>query len=103
MLTNRCPYCGHAPKRNLEQNRRYWALLHDIADQLKPQGQQYSADTWHEYWKQRLLGAEEIKLPNGKVVSRSRSTSDLDKDEMSVYITQIEAWASEKGVISERD
>jgi hypothetical protein len=98
MIVNRCPYCGHAPKRNLDQNAKYWALLHEIADQLRPQGQQYSADTWHEYFKQRYLGADEVRLPNGKVVSRSRSTSDLDKDEMSVYITKIEAWATEKGV-----
>lgn len=99
VLSKRCPTCGAAPKRNTEQNKAYWALLHDIAEQVQVQGKVYSAEQWAEYWKQRLLGAEEISLPNGKTVLRSRSTSSLDKDEFSDYMTKIEVFASERGVI----
>lgn len=91
--------CGAAPKRNTEQNRAYWALLHDIAEQVKPGGKEYSAEQFHEYFKQKLLGAVDVELPNGKVIQRSRSTSDLDKEEFSDYLTVIETFAAEMGVI----
>ena len=93
----RCPVCGSQPKRSLDQNKAYWALVHEIA-QLRPGGQEFSAESWHEYLKQRFLGAEDIPLPNGKVVQRARSTASLDKDEMADYITQVEVWANEHGV-----
>lgn len=96
---SRCPVCGHVPKRSNESNKLYWAIIHQVADQLKPQGKAYTAEGWHEYLKQRFLGAEDIPLPNGKVVQRARSTSSLDKLEMSAYISQVEAWATEHWVI----
>lgn len=75
--------------------------MHEIADQLKPQGEAYSAETWHEYFKQRYLGAEEIKLPNGKTVQKARSTTDLDKAEMIDYLTKVEVWAASHGLYAE--
>jgi hypothetical protein len=96
---NKCPTCGRRQQRNHEQNRLYWAVLHQIADQLKPQGQAYSSEQWHEYFKQRYLGAEDVSLPNGKVVVRTRSTTDLDVDEMTDYITRVEVWAVEHGIV----
>ena len=97
----RCPCCGRKQQRTPEQNRAYWPLLHEIADRLRPQGQAYSAETWAEYFKERFLGAEEVKLPNGKVKRITRSTADLDVDEFSDYLTQVQVWASEHGVTSD--
>ena len=97
----RCPTCGRRQTRSLPQNAAYWALLHEIADRLKPQGKAYSAEQWAEYFKQRFLGAEDIPLPNGKVVVRSRSTADLDMDEFSDYLSQVTAWAAEHGVTND--
>ena len=95
----RCKCCGAMRKRSQEANRAYWALLHDIAEQVKPAKQEYSAETWHEYFKRKLLGAEEVKLPNGRIILKSYSTADLDKEEFSEYMTKIEVFASERGVI----
>ena len=98
ILKQRCPVCGSQPKRSLDQNKAYWALIHEVAEKLKPSGNFFSPESWHEYLKQRFLGAEDIPLPNGKVVQRARSTASLDKTEMADYLTQVEAWANEHGV-----
>lgn len=98
MVTDRCPTCRRKVKRTNEANRYLWLLLHTIAEKITPNGEQYSAEAFHEYFKQRLLGAEEIKMPNGKVWLRSHSTADLDKSEFQDYVQQIEAWAAERGV-----
>lgn len=86
------------PKRSQQANRRYWELLHQISDHLKPQGEYYAAKVWHEYLKERFLGADDMKLPNGKVHSIPRSTASLDTAEFNDYMTRCEAWANDKGV-----
>ncbi len=95
----RCPTCGRRETRSTPQNAAYWALLHEMAEQLKPQGKVYTAEVWHEYFRQRFLGAEDVVLPNGKTVVRSMSTTELDIDEFSDYLTQVQVWAVEHGII----
>lgn len=97
----RCPTCGRKRRRTTVANARYWALLHAISEGVKPQGQTYSSETFHEYFKQRFLGADEIRLPNGKVFVRSHSTADLSTDEFGAYMDQVEAWSAEHGVYLE--
>jgi hypothetical protein len=58
----------------------------------------YSTDSWHLYFKQRFLGQDEVKLPNGKIVQIPKSTADLPVDDMSTYYTKVEQWAAERGV-----
>lgn len=94
----RCPTCGRQHKRSNEANRRYWALINAIAGNVKPDGNLYSSETWHTYFKQKLIGAEELKLPNGKTHLVIKSSADLDKSEFNDYMTKIEAWAAERNV-----
>lgn len=94
----RCPTCGKKQSRSTEANRRYWALLNEVAERVTPQGQQYTAETWHEYFKQRFLGVEEILLPNGKTIQRAHTTTLLDVSEFNDFMTQVEAWAANRGV-----
>jgi hypothetical protein len=98
MKINRCPVCGQRNKRSSEQNRLYWTLLHEIADKLILKTGSFSAEQWHLYFKQRFLGSDEVRLPNGKVIQIPKSTADLPVDDMSKYYTQVEVWASEHGV-----
>lgn len=94
---SRCPTCGRTKKRSTEANRRYWAILHVMADKLNPQGKHYSADTWHEYCKSRWLGCKDIDLPNGKTMTITNSTADLDTGAFALYQEAVEAWANEHG------
>lgn len=94
----RCPTCKRKLKRTNEANRRYWLLLHMIAETLKPEGQQYTAEVWHTYFKSKLLGADDVRMPNGKVIAVPKSSAELAKDEFHDYVCKVEAWANEKGV-----
>ena len=98
MKIDRCLVCGSRHKRSNEQNRLYWALMHEIADKLVLKTGKFSAEQWHLYLKQRFLGTDEVKLPNGKVIQVPISTADLPVDDMSNYYTRVEVWASEHGV-----
>lgn len=95
----RCPTCGRKHTRSNEQNKLYWAMLHEVEDQLKPNGHQYSADSWHIYFKKRFLGADDVRLPNGMIHSQPKSTASLDSDRMSEYIMKVEEFATKYGVI----
>lgn len=86
-------------KRSHEQNRRYWSLLNEISEGLPVQGVNHSAEVWHAYFRSRFIGCEEIKMPNGKVFEQPISTTTLDVGAFSEYMTRIEAWAAQHGLI----
>jgi hypothetical protein len=94
----RCPKCGRKKRRSNPANARYWLLLHLIADKVKPEGFSYTPETWHEWAKQRFLGADEVKLPNGKTYLKSHSSADLSTSEFADYMTKLETWAIERDV-----
>lgn len=98
MQDSKCPTCHRTIKRSNEANRRYWLLIHTIADEVKPNGESYSPETWHHWAKTRFLGADDVKLPNGKTLVMPRSSADLDKAEFAEFMEQVEAWAAERGV-----
>lgn len=98
---DRCPTCKRRIRRSTEANRRYWALLHAMSERIKPQGATYSADSWHLYCKSKFLGCDDHKLPGGRVLTIARSTADLDTGEFNDYMTQVEAFANERGAFLE--
>jgi hypothetical protein len=95
---DRCPTCGRTHIRSSEANRRYWALLNEIAEKIKPEGSEYSPNTWHLYFKQKLLGSVDIPMPNGKVVTIPQTTTALDTSQFNDYMGKVEAWAAKRGV-----
>lgn len=94
----RCPTCHRRIKRSNPANARYWLLLHELADKLRPGGQAYSAEAFHAYYKSRFLGCDDVKLPNGKTLTIPRSSADLDVAEFADYASKVEADAAERGV-----
>jgi hypothetical protein len=102
-LVDRCPTCRRLKKRGNPANARYWLLLHLIADNVKPQGNAYSPETWHTYFKHtyfktRYLGADEVKLPNGKTINIPKSSAELDTGEFNDYMREVETWGQEHNV-----
>ena len=85
-------------KRSSDQNRRMWAMLRDIAEQVRPRGDVYATETWHHYFRERFLPHEDVRLPNGQVLSMAVSTTTLSTKDFADYMTQVEAWAAEHGV-----
>ena len=97
---DRCPTCHRRKRRSNEANARYWLLLHTRAE-VPVNGKLFSADQWHLYYKTRYLGADDFKLPNGKVITIPRSTADLDTPEFNEYMEKVEAHMAEHDVYLE--
>lgn len=97
----KCPKCGREEKRSSEANRRYWKILGLLSEKLPVQGNQFSSEAWHVWFKFKFLGAADIKLPNGKALTQPKSTANLDKGEFNEYMTQVEVWANEHEVYLE--
>ena len=82
-------------KRNTQQNRYYWNLLHQIHEQAWVEGRQYAPEIWHEMGKRKFIGC--IDMPGGGLMAMS--TTDLSTKEFAEYVNKFEAWAaSELGV-----
>lgn len=60
--------------------------------------QKFTAEIWHEYFKSRFLGMNEVYLPNGKTLHKSRSSAELDTTEFATFMEQVEQFAAERGV-----
>lgn len=103
MTKTRCQACGQLPKRTIDQNRRYWALLNALSDKLETADGKFSAETWHLYMKQRFLGMDDVRLPNRKIISQPRSSAELDKAEFNDYMIKVETWAVDHGVYLEME
>ncbi|WP_186211287.1 recombination protein NinB [Burkholderia gladioli] len=82
-------------QRNAAQNRLYWgAILRSIAEQAWVEGRQFNKDAWHEYFA-RLYGvSDELTLPDGEIILRRKSTSQMSVGEFSTYLNQIQAYAA---------
>ncbi|WP_186263317.1 recombination protein NinB [Burkholderia gladioli] len=82
-------------QRNAAQNRLYWgAILRSIAEQAWVEGRQFDKDAWHEYFA-RLYGvSDELTLPDGEIILRRKSTSQMSVGEFSTYLNQIQAYAA---------
>ncbi len=96
--SDRCPLCHRKHKRTHQQNARLWLLYHAIADKVRPVGEAFSPESWHLYFKSRFLGADDVKMPNGKVQTIVRSTADLEVPEFAEYMDKVEHWAAERDV-----
>lgn len=94
----RCPTCHRRYKRSSEANRRLWALYAAMSDKLNPKGAPCSPKAYHLWFKRHLLGATDVRLPDGTIESVPNSTADLDVDEFNDYMARVEAMAAEKGV-----
>jgi hypothetical protein len=90
-----------APKRSLPQNDRMWAMLTDLATQLKWHGLRLTADDWKLIFLDALK--REVRMvPNldgNGFVSLGRSSSDLSKQEMTDLIDLISAFGANHGVV----
>ncbi len=69
-----------------------------ISECVKPEGKEFSTETWHLTFRKAYLGCEDHMLPTGKPLSMPRSTTDLDVAEFSDYFDRVQAFAANRGV-----
>lgn len=89
-----------APRRSLEQNKRLWAHLNDIAAQRQHYDLTLSAEDWKVLFIDALRQENRVapNLYGNGMVSLGRSSSELSVKEMADLITLIEAYADEHGI-----
>ena len=97
----RCPVCKRLRKRSNPANARYWLLLHTISEKIKPEGIQHSPEVWHVYMKQRFLGVDEVRMPNGHELKIPKSSAELDVDQFNEFMARVEEWAMSRNVYLE--
>jgi hypothetical protein len=85
------------PKRSLESNRLYWAILSDISEQVVP-GKAYEPSVFHEYFKSLFLPEKIIDLPDGSMKLVEASTTELCQKTFSEYIEKVIKWSLENDV-----
>lgn len=82
-------------KRSSEQNALYWSYyLDQIADQAWVEGRQYNKDIWHEFFAQEFGVKIEFSLPDGSIISRRKSTTEMKVGEFSEYLQKVETYAA---------
>jgi hypothetical protein len=88
-----------APKRSLPQNSLLWARLSDISKQVDWYGQKLPAEDWKTMFCASLRKARVVPgLDPGSFVLLGLHTSDMSKDEMTMLLDLIDAFAAERGV-----
>lgn len=89
-----------AARRSLPQNDRMWAMLTDVASQVKWHGQMLRPDDWKLIFLDALKRELRVvpNLDGNGFVNLGRSSSDLTKGEMSDLIELIAAWGAQNGV-----
>lgn len=84
-------------KRNDEQNRRYWGyVLRTITEQAWVDGRQFDKDTWHEYFARHFGVCDEVVLPDGEIIQRRKSTTQMTVGEFADYMTRVEVYAAQE-------
>ena len=85
------------PKRSLDSNRYYWAVLGDISEQMVV-GKAYEPSIWHEYLRALFLPERMIELPDGSIKMLEPSTSEFNQALFSEYVEKVVKWALEHDV-----
>jgi len=85
------------PKRSLDSNRYYWAVLGDISEQVVP-GRFYEPSVYHEYFRTLFLPERMVELPDGSIKMLEPSTSELNQATFSEYTEKVIKWALEHDV-----
>lgn len=90
-------------KRSLEQNRKLWAMLHDVADQVEwpvdGRLQRLSAEDWKDILSAGLHKHQRVAQGvDGGFVMLGQRTSKMRVSEMVELIEFIQWFGAEKGV-----
>ena len=85
------------PKRSLDSNRYYWAVLGDISEQVVP-GRSYEPSVYHEYFRTLFLPERMVELPDGSIKMLEPSTSELNQSSFSEYVEKVVMWALQNDV-----
>lgn len=85
-------------KRSDAQNRRLWAMLTEISEQVDWYGQRLTPEEWKHVFSASLNKQKVVPGLDGGFVVLGLSTSRMTKGEMAELQTLMEAFGAERGV-----
>lgn len=93
-----CVVTIKAPKRTLDQNAKFHAMLSDVS-RAKPGGRTHTPDTWKALFMHACGHAVQFENGlNGQPFPIGFRSSRLSKSEMADLITFIAQWGDDNGV-----
>lgn len=87
--------------RSDAQNRRLWAMLTEVSDQVVWHGRKLSPEEWKHVFSAALKKQDVVPGIDGGFVILGQSTSKMTKGEMSDLQELISAFGAERGVMFE--
>ena len=89
-----------AAVRNLEQNAKMWAMLHDIEQQCEWHGIKLADEEWKDLFSAGLVKSKVVPNLDGTAfVILGQRTSQMTKSQMSDLIELIYAFGAERSVV----
>lgn len=85
--------------RSDAQNRRLWAMLRDISQQVDWYGQKLTDEEWKDVFTASLKKQKAVPGLDGGFVVCGQRTSKMTKAEMAELQTLMEAFGVERGVV----
>lgn len=84
--------------RSIEQNKRMWAMLRDVSQQVIWHGQKLLDSEWKDVFTAALKRQKVVPGIDGGFVVLGSSTSHMTVAEMGELMTLMEAFGAERGV-----
>ncbi|EOC5813749.1 recombination protein NinB [Cronobacter turicensis] len=84
--------------RSVEQNKRLWATLRDVSEQVVWHGAKMNSEDWKHIFTAALKGQRSAPGINGGFVVLGQSTSKMKVSEFSELLELIYAFGAERGV-----
>lgn len=84
--------------RSYEQNRRMWAMLTDVSQQVIWHGQRLSKEEWKDVFTAGLKRQKVVPGIDGGFVVLGSSTSRMSVAEMGELMELMEAFGAQQGV-----
>lgn len=84
--------------RSTEQNRRLWAMLGDVSDQVVWHGRKLTSEEWKHVFSASLKRQDVVPGLDGGFVVLGLSTSKMTKSEMGDLQELIAAFGAQQGV-----
>jgi hypothetical protein len=93
------------PSKSRDQERKYHAILRDIAQQSQHMGSVWDADDWKrllvwQYCKEKAIDSGKVvpSLDMTGVVQLGQQTRKFTKEQASEFVDFLTAWCAEHGV-----
>lgn len=88
----------HEEARNLDQNRKQWAMFNDLSKQLEWHGKKLTPEQWKELLSHEWRAQEIVPAISGGFCALGVRTSKMKKREMAELIELTYVFGSQHGV-----